>query len=58
MMGIYINILSLLLLFLLLPLRCPLQASELGMTSAFYKYILTTMVGASLSITGSQHPSC
>lgn len=27
-----------------LGLSCVLQASELGMTSAFYKYILTTMV--------------
>lgn len=34
------------LLFHLTVFRFVLQASELGMTSAFYKYILTTMVRA------------
>lgn len=38
-----------------LGLSCVLQASELGMTSAFYKYILTTMV-RTLTYTPPQLP--
>lgn len=37
-------------------LRHFLQASELGMTSAFYKYILTTMVGPTATLTVNQGP--
>lgn len=41
-------------LILSLGLSCILQASELGMTSAFYKYILTTMVRTAF---GSRRPA-